>query len=169
MGLGDTPHPALTVSVDPTAEGRPVVQDEALLDLIAANNEGALAVVKGDGYPQLSNIYYIWDPVKRIARISTTEDRVKARVLRRDPHAALYVRGPHFFAWAVAEGDAEISDVTRTPGDATARELLPIYELLDPGLDEDATFARMIEERRLTIRLHVKRVYGVALPADPRG
>jgi PPOX class probable F420-dependent enzyme len=146
-----------------------MAQDQALLDLIAANNEGALAVVKRDGYPQLSNIYYVWDPVERIARISTTEDRLKARVLRRDPHAALYVRGPHFFAWAVAEGDAELSDVTTTPGDATALELLPIYAMLDPALDPDATFARMIEERRLTIRLHVKRVYGMALPANPRG
>jgi PPOX class probable F420-dependent enzyme len=146
-----------------------MAQDQALLDLIAANNEGALAVVKRDGYPQLSNIYYVWDPVERIARISTTEDRVKARVLRRDPHAALYVRGPHFFAWAVAEGDVELSDVTTTPGDATARELLPIYAMLGETADEDATFARMIEERRLAIRLRVRRVYGMVLPADPRG
>jgi PPOX class probable F420-dependent enzyme len=146
-----------------------MAQDQALLDLIAANNEAALAVVKSDGYPQLSNIYYLWDPEERIARISTTEDRVKARVLRRNPHAALYVRGPHFFAWAVAEGDAELSDVTTTPGDATAQELLPIYAMLGEGDDPDATFARMIEERRLAIRLHVKRVYGMVLPASPRG
>jgi PPOX class probable F420-dependent enzyme len=146
-----------------------VVQEQALLGLIAANNEGALAIVKRDGYPHLSNIYYLWDAAERIARISTTEDRVKARVLRRDPHAALYVRGPHFFSWAVAEGDAELSDVTTTPGDATALELLPIYEMLDEALDADATFARMIEERRLAIRLRVRRIYGVTLPANPRG
>ena len=142
-------------------------QEQALLDLIAANNEAALAIVKRDGYPQLSNIYYVWDAEERIARISTTEDRVKARVLRRDPHAALYVRGPHFYAWAVAEGDAEISDVSTTPGDATARELLPIYEMLGGASDQDATFARMVEERRVAIRLRVKRVYGMVLPADP--
>jgi PPOX class probable F420-dependent enzyme len=145
-----------------------MAEDQALLDLIAASNEGALAIVKRDGYPQLSNIYYLWDAAERVARISTTADRVKARVLRRDPHAALYVRGPHFFSWAVAEGDAELSDVTTTPGDATALELLPIYEMLGEASDPDATFARMIEERRLTIRLRVKRIYGMALPADPR-
>jgi PPOX class probable F420-dependent enzyme len=143
--------------------------DQALLDLIAGNNEAALAVVKRDGYPQLSNVYYLWDPAERIARISTTENRVKARVLRRDPHAALYVPGPHFFAWAVAEGDAELSEVTTTPGDAAARELLPIYEMIGEASDTDAIFARMIEERRLTIRLRVKRVYGMVLPANPRG
>jgi PPOX class probable F420-dependent enzyme len=146
-----------------------MAQDQALLDLIAANNEAALAIVKSDGYPQLSNIYYLWDAAEQIARISTTEDRVKARVLRRDPHAALYVPGPHFFAWAVAEGDAELSEVTTTPGDATALELLPIYEMIGEASDTDAIFARMIEERRLTIRLQVKRVYGMALPANPRG
>jgi hypothetical protein len=90
-------------------------------------------------------------------------------VLRRDPHAALYVRGPHFFAWAVAEGDAELSGVTTAPGDATAQELLPLYEMLGQGSDPDAVFAQMVEERRLAVRLHVKRVYGMVMPASPRG
>jgi PPOX class probable F420-dependent enzyme len=146
-----------------------MAHDQALLDLIAGTNEAALAIVKSDGYPHLSNIYYLWDAQQQVALISTTADRVKAKVLRRDPRAALYVRGPHFFAWAVAEGDAELSDVTRSPGDATARELLPIYEMLGEASDTGAMFARMIEERRLAIRLRVKRVYGMALPANPRG
>ena len=136
--------------------------EDALYDLIAGTNEGALAIVKSDGYPHLSNVYYVWDAASRTALISTTATRVKARVLSRDPRAALYVRGPHFFSWVVAEGDAELSDVTTTPGDATARELLPIYEMLGETSDQDAIFARMIEERRLAIRLRVKRVYGMA-------
>ena len=145
-----------------------MAHDEALLDLIAGTNEAALAIVKSDGYPHLSNVYYLWDPAERTALISTKADRVKGRVLRRDPRAALYVRGAHFFAWAVGEGDAELSDVTTSPGDATAQELLPIYEMLGETGDLDALFARMIEEQRLAIRLRVKRVYGMALPADPR-
>jgi PPOX class probable F420-dependent enzyme len=145
-----------------------MADEQPLLDLIAGTNEAALAIVKSDGYPHLSNVYYLWDPAERTALISTTADRVKARVLRRDPHAALYVPGPHFFAWAVAEGDAEVSDVTTTPGDATGRELLPIYQMLDEAADPDATFARMVEERRVAIRLRVRRVYGMALPANPR-
>jgi PPOX class probable F420-dependent enzyme len=146
-----------------------MADEQPLLDLIAGTNEAALAIVKSDGYPQLSNIYYLWDPAERTALISTTADRVKARVLRRDPRAALYVRGPHFFAWAVGEGDAELSDVTTTPGDATAQELLPLYEMLGQGADRDAIFATMVEERRLAVRLRVRRVYGMALPANPRG
>jgi PPOX class probable F420-dependent enzyme len=145
-----------------------MTDDVALLDQIASTNEGALAIVKRDGYPQLSNIFYAWDPVERIARISTKADRVKAKVLRRDPHAALYVPGPHFFAWVVAEGDAELSEVTTTPGDATAQELLQIYEMLGETSDRDALFAKMIEEQRLVIRLGVRRVYGMAMAANPR-
>jgi PPOX class probable F420-dependent enzyme len=145
-----------------------MANDDALFDLIAGTNEAALAIVKSDGYPHLSNVYYLWDAAQRTALVSTTADRVKARVLRRDPRAALYVRGEHFFAWAVGEGDAELSDVTTSPGDATALELLPIYEMLGEASDTDATFARMIDERRLAIRLRIRRVYGMALPADPR-
>jgi PPOX class probable F420-dependent enzyme len=145
-----------------------MAHDQGLLDLIAGTNQAALAIVKSDGYPQLSNIYYLWDTERQTALISTQADRVKARVLRRNPRAALYVPGSHFFAWAVAEGDAELSDVTTSPGDATARELLPIYEMLGDVSDTDALFAQMIEEQRLAIRLRVKRVYGMALPADPR-
>jgi PPOX class probable F420-dependent enzyme len=139
-----------------------VADEQALLDLIAANNEAALAIVKSDGYPQLSNVYYLWDPVERIARISTQADRVKARVLSRDPHAALYVPGDNFYSWAAAEGDVELSEVSTTPGDEPAQETLPIYEMIGRADDRDAVFAQMVEQQRLVIRLRVKRVYGLA-------
>jgi PPOX class probable F420-dependent enzyme len=146
-----------------------MADEAALLELIAANKEGVLAVVKNDGYPHLSNIWYVWDPVEGVARISTTAERVKARVLRRDPHAALHVSGPHFFSWAVAEGNAELSDVTTTPGDATGLELLPVYEAFNGPHDREALFERLVAERRLVIRLHVKRVYGLTLDKPPFG
>jgi PPOX class probable F420-dependent enzyme len=139
-----------------------VADEQALLDLIAANNEAALAIVKSDGYPQLSNVYYLWDPAERIARISTQADRVKARVLRRDPHAALYVPGDNFYSWAVAEGDVELSEVSTSPGDDPAQETLPIYEMIGRADDRDAVFAQMVEQQRLVIRLRVTRVYGIA-------
>ena len=145
-----------------------MADEQPLLDLIAANKEAALAVVKKDGYPQLSNIFYLWKPEERMALITTQADRVKGRVLRRDPHAALYVPGDHFYSWVVAEGDAELSDVVTEPGDATAQEILPIYEMIGAADDLDALYATMIEERRVAIRLRVSRVYGMALPANPR-
>jgi PPOX class probable F420-dependent enzyme len=139
-----------------------VAGDQALFDLIAANREAALAIVKSDGYPHLSNVFYIWDAAERVARISTKADRVKARVLRRDPRAALYVPGDNFYSWVVAEGDVELSDVTTSPGDAPAQESLPIYEAIGRADDRDALFRQMVEEGRLVIRLRVKRVYGMA-------
>jgi PPOX class probable F420-dependent enzyme len=137
------------------------------IDIVAGSTRGVLATVKQDGHPQLSHIYYLWDPDEQIARITTTADRVKARVLRRNPAAALYVSGSHFYAWAVAEGDAEVSDVTTEPGDAVAQELLPLYETFMGAKADDALFRRLIDERRLVIRLRVTRVYGMALEADP--
>src|SRR3954454_1643777 len=137
------------------------------IDIVAGSSEGVLATVKSDGHPQLSNIYYLWDPEERIARITTTADRVKARVLTRHPAAALHVSGAHFFQWAVAEGEAELSDVTTEPGDAVARELLPLYEAFMGQQDEAELFAKLIEEKRLVIRLRVSRVYGMALEQDP--
>jgi PPOX class probable F420-dependent enzyme len=124
-----------------------VADEAALYDLVAANNEAALAIVKSDGYPQLSNIYYLWDPAERVALITTQADRVKARVLRRDPRAALYVPGSNFYSWAVAEGDAELSEVTTSPGDATAMEILPIYEMIGRADDRDTLFSRSIAWR----------------------
>jgi PPOX class probable F420-dependent enzyme len=143
--------------------------DERLLQIIAASKEGVLATVKPDGYPQLTNIYYVWDPGTRTARISTTADRLKARNLRRHPQAALYVSGSHFYSWAVAEGDAELSEVSTSPGDAPARETLTIYEAFMGPQDEDEIFERLVRERRLVVRLRVTRVYGLALDQPPIG
>jgi hypothetical protein len=70
-----------------------MADEQLLLDLIAANRQGILAGITRAGYPHLTNVLYVWDPVKRIARVSTTADRVKGRILRRDPHAALHVPG----------------------------------------------------------------------------
>jgi PPOX class probable F420-dependent enzyme len=136
-------------------------------DIIAATSKGVLATVKRDGHPQLSNIFYLWDAAEQVARITTTADRVKARVLRRHPAAALYVSGAHFYQWAVAEGDAEVSDVTTSPGDEVAQELVPLYETFMGTHDLDALYARLIEEKRLVIRLRVTRIYGMALEQDP--
>jgi PPOX class probable F420-dependent enzyme len=59
--------------------------DEKLLGLVAGTRQGVLATIAADGRPQLSNVLYVWDAGQRVARISTTADRVKARNLRRDP------------------------------------------------------------------------------------
>ena len=100
--------------------------EQLLLDVIAENREGILAVVTRAGYPHLTNVPYVSDAVERTARISTTADRVKGRILQRDPRAAPHVPGAHFWSYAVAECDAELSAVAGIAGDEACRELLEV-------------------------------------------
>jgi PPOX class probable F420-dependent enzyme len=138
-----------------------------LLELIAAHQQGVLAAVTRTGYPHLTNVLYVWDAETRTARVSTTADRVKGRILQRDPRAALHVPGDHFWSYAVAECDAELSDVATTPGDAACQELLRVHSTFFGELDEPEFFAQMIAARRLVVRLRVRRLYGVLLDAPP--
>ena len=139
-----------------------MTNEQQLLDLIAGRREAILAGVNRAGYPHLTNVLYLWDAEQRTARVSTTADRVKAKVLRRDPHAALHVSGDNFWAYAVAECDAEVSAVATTPGDEVCRDLLELHSALLGGEQEEETFfQQMIDARRLVVRLRLKRVYGL--------
>jgi PPOX class probable F420-dependent enzyme len=143
--------------------------EEKLLDLIASTHEGVLTTIRRNGAPQLSNVLYVWDPQRRTASISTTAVRAKAKNLRRDPRASLYVGGPHFWSYAVADGDVELHGPTTSPGDEAGRELLAVHSVFYDGLDEDAFFREMIENQRLVIRLQVSHVYGLAIDEPPSG
>jgi len=143
--------------------------DDKLFRLISASRQGVLATVAKDGRPQMSNVLYVWDAAERIARISTTADRAKARNLARDPRAALYVSGTHFWQYAVADGDVTLSEVAAEPGDEATRELLDLHTVHYGALDEVQFHPQMIAARRLVIRLHARRVYGVALDTPPGG
>jgi PPOX class probable F420-dependent enzyme len=125
--------------------------------------------VTGAGYPQLTNVFYLWNAQERIARVSTTADRLKGRILQRDPHAALHVSGAHFYSYAVAECDAETSEIAATPGDDACRELLEVHLSFFGELEEATFFQQMVDERRLVVRLRVRRLYGVVMAEPPRG
>jgi PPOX class probable F420-dependent enzyme len=145
-----------------------MTDEQLLLDLIAANRQGILAGITRAGYPHLTNVLYVWDPATRMARVSTTAGRVKSRILRRDPRAALHVPGAHFWSFAVGEGDAELSAVAQTPGDEASSELLEVHASFYGEIkDQDAFYRQMIEAKRLVVRLHVNRVYGVLLDKPP--
>ena len=143
--------------------------DNAELEAIIANGrEAVIIAVNKDGYPQPSNVRYRWYPEEGLARVTTTDTRLKTKQLRRDPRCALYVPGKHDFQFAVLEADAEISAVATTPGDDACRELLGLYtDLLGDRGDEDAFFASMIEHERLVIRLRPKRIYGLYVEKGP--
>ncbi|MFB7710583.1 pyridoxamine 5'-phosphate oxidase family protein [Streptomyces sp. NPDC056105] len=137
--------------------------DEELHLLLARGRFGALASVRSSGHPHLPTVLHHWSPGERVLRVSTTTDRLKARQLRSEPHAALHVTGPDPWSFAVAEGEAEVSDVTATPGDAVGRELLGMTPGFDDPAQEAEFLGRQVEESRVVIRLRVTRLYGTAL------
>ncbi|MFF9620557.1 pyridoxamine 5'-phosphate oxidase family protein [Streptomyces griseosporeus] len=145
---------------EPTARS---LSDEALSDLLSRQQFGTLATTKRSGHPHLTTMVYSWDPDARIVRFSTTADRIKVAHLRRDPRAALHVQGPDVWSFAVAEGTAEVSDVTAAPGDAVGRELLAMLPESARPQDEEAWLARQVEERRVVVRLKAERLYGTAI------
>ena len=141
---------------------RPLTED-AISRMLGEQSFGTLATVKRDGHPHLTTMLYGWDPATRTLRFTTRAGRLKVRHLRRDPHAALYVQGGDVWSFAVAEGEAEISEVTTVPGDAVGRELLALIpESLRPA-DEAEFFEEQVAERRVVIRLKALRLYGAAL------
>ncbi|MDX6615680.1 MAG: hypothetical protein QOD60_771 [Solirubrobacterales bacterium] len=141
--------------------------NEELEGLIRSGRRAVLATINRDGRPQLSNVLYAWDQEAEMARISTTADRLKFRNLQRDPRSSLYVQGEHFWQFAVAAGEAELSEVATEPGDAATRELLLMRSSVGQEVvDEESFFKQMIEARRAVIRFRYSRVSGVFL-ADP--
>ncbi|MEI5522792.1 PPOX class F420-dependent oxidoreductase [Streptomyces brasiliscabiei] len=142
------------------------LSEEALSGLLGGQRFGTLATVKRDGHPHLTTMLYDWDPEARVVRFSTTADRVKVTHLRRNPRAALHVQGGDVWSFAVAQGEAEVSAATRTPGDAVGRELLGMIPQEAAPEDEDAFLRQLVDERRVVIRLKVDRLYGTALDID---
>jgi hypothetical protein len=106
---------------------------------------------------------FTWNAGERMIRFSSAQGRIKVDHLRRDPRATLHVQGETVFAYAVAEGAAQVSAPSAEPGDATGRELLAMIGGLDDAADEAAFLAQMVKDRRVVIRLPVSRLYGTAL------
>ncbi|MGW1619031.1 TIGR03618 family F420-dependent PPOX class oxidoreductase [Streptomyces sp. NPDC002172] len=142
------------------------LSDDALSTLLGKEQFGTLATVKRGGHPHLTTMLYSWDPEARMVRFSTTADRVKVGHLRRNPRAALHVQGGDVWSFAVAEGEAEVSESTAFPGDAVGRELLGMIPQAAKPEDEGAFLEQLVAERRVVIRLKVDRLYGTALDID---
>lgn len=137
--------------------------DDELSGLLTSHSFGTLATIKRSGHPHLSTMIYSWDPSARVVRFFTTEGRVKVRHLRDNPRAALHVSGPDVWSFAVAEGEASVSEVTREPGDVIGQEIWAMLPSQMKPDDQDAFYLSLVEERRVVIRLNVDRLYGVAL------
>ncbi|NJP50698.1 TIGR03618 family F420-dependent PPOX class oxidoreductase [Streptomyces sp. SBST2-5] len=146
--------------------GPRVLSEEELSAVLGRQRFGTLATVKRDGHPHLTTMAYAWDPGARLLRFSSTADRLKVRHLKRDPRAALHVPDGSVWSFAVAEGLAEVSEITSVPGDAVGRELLGMIPEGERPEDEAALLEELVAERRVVIRLKVDRLYGTALDVD---
>ncbi|MEU6742349.1 PPOX class F420-dependent oxidoreductase [Streptosporangium sandarakinum] len=143
---------------------RPLTEDE-VTRILGEQRFGVLATVKRDGRPHLASMVFGWDPEERVIRISSAEGRIKVTHLRRDPRATLHAQGENVFSYAIVEGEAEVSEASAEPGDATGRELLAMAGGFDDPADETAFLEQMVKDRRVVIRLRVFRLYGTALDA----
>ncbi len=125
------------------------------------HRRGVLATQKSGGRPQLSNIAYAVGS-DGVIRISVTADRAKTKNLARDPRASLHVTREDFYAYAVLEGDAELSPVAEAPDDATVEELVEQYKVIAGDHDDwDAFRQAMVRDRRLVARLRPTHAYGM--------
>ncbi|CCH30285.1 TIGR03618 family F420-dependent PPOX class oxidoreductase [Actinosynnema sp. NPDC047251] len=144
------------------------LDDDAASEVLATRRIGVLATTKKSGHPHLTTMMYDWDPERRVLRFTTTLDRAKVGHVRRSGKAALHVAVDDW-TFAVAEGDATVSEVTATPGDAIGRELLAIVpeEYKSAlGLTDEEFLELQVRERRVIIRLAVTKFYGNRISFD---
>jgi PPOX class probable F420-dependent enzyme len=132
-----------------------------MLEFVAGQNWGVLAVLQPDGRPHLSNVGYAFDADAQLFRISITEARVKTRYLRADPRVTLHTASKDFWTWVAVEGTAELTTVAADPHDATVEELVTYYRAINGEHENwDEYRAAMVADRRLVVRFRPGRTYG---------
>jgi len=126
-------------------------------------HRGALATIKADGRPQLSNVMFaVGDD--GVIRVSVTDSRAKTANMRRDPRVCLHVTARDFWSYVVVEADADLTAVATGPDDATVDELVDLYRALQGEHPDWSEYrASMVADGRLVARLTPTRCYG-ALP-----
>ena len=131
------------------------------LEFVADRHHGVLTTLKSDGRPQLSNILYqVGDD--GVIRISVTDGRAKTANLRRDPRASLHVTRDDFYAYVVVEARPSCRRWRAAPDDPTVDELVENYRsVAGEHPDWDDYRRAMVADRRLIVRLHPERAYGM--------
>jgi PPOX class probable F420-dependent enzyme len=131
------------------------------LELLRSDRRGVLVTQRSDGRPQLSNIVYAVDD-DGVVRISVTDGRAKTTNLRRTPLASLYLSRDDFGAYVVIDADVTLSAVATAADDAAVDELVATYRsLAGEHPDWDEYRQAMVTDRRLIVRLHPTRAYGM--------
>jgi PPOX class probable F420-dependent enzyme len=135
--------------------------DERMLAFVAEHHAGVLATLKRDGRPQLSNLFYAYDPEANLVRISVTAARAKTRNVQADPRVTLHVTSPDFWSWVAVDATAELTPVAADPHDATVDELVAYYRATNGEHENwDEYRAAMVADRRLVLRFTPEHTYG---------
>ncbi len=131
------------------------------LEFIGDKRNGILITQKSDGRPQSSNIaYYVGDD--GVIRISVTDGRAKTKNLSRTPKASLHVNRDDFWAYAVIEGDVELTPVASDPNDDTVDQLVEYFRAVGGEHDNwDEYRKAMVDDGRLLVKLHPTHAYGM--------
>jgi len=132
--------------------------------LLADSRLGVLATIKSSGLPQLSPVTPFYDrPAERIY-VSMTEGRAKTANLRRDPRAALEVTRSDGWAWATAEGTAELVGPGTDPDGPEVEALVDYYRRAAGEHPDWAEYRSvMVSDRRVLLIINVQHVYGESL------
>jgi PPOX class probable F420-dependent enzyme len=126
----------------------------AALEFIRHNHRAVLATLRADGEPQLSPVTASVDDDGLVV-ISTRETAMKAKNLRRRPHASLVVMTDAFFGeWVQVEGPVQIVSLPE------AMEGLVAYYRSISGEhpDWDEYRSAMESQQRVLLRIAVERV-----------
>jgi PPOX class probable F420-dependent enzyme len=100
-----------------------------------------------------------------VIRVSITADRAKYHNLLREPWAAFHVTRDDFFAYAVLEGEVQLTPVAAAPDDATVDELVALYQALGRDHENwDEYRAAMVTDHRTVVRFTPTRAYGMLPP-----
>jgi PPOX class probable F420-dependent enzyme len=131
------------------------------LDLARTRRWSVLVTMRANGRPQLSNVGHLVSD-DGLIRISITSERAKYKNLVREPWAALDVAREDFYAYAVIEGNVELSPVASDVNDETVDELVEIYRgIAGEHKNWDEFRQAMVQEHRVVARLRPTRAYGM--------
>ncbi|GAB4330971.1 MAG: PPOX class F420-dependent oxidoreductase [Dehalococcoidia bacterium] len=123
---------------------------------VSGNKWAVVTTLRSNGTPSSSVIFYAREGDEIL--FSTTEDRLKAKTLERDPRIAVCVidEGPPY-RYVTIEGHATLQRDNIVPAHITINKAMRGGDFTPPeGFEE-----RLRQQRRLIVRVRPERVSGV--------
>jgi len=125
-----------------------MVSTEKIEAFLAERRNVVIAGIRRDGRPHLSPNWFYWDG--RRFYVSTTQDRVKYAIFRRDPRAQLLIDDPTGFRAVLVPATVQIRDdiAAELPRFRAIREKYGMA-----GLDDDEHLRALRAEGRVLLAI----------------